>query len=383
MKDNFDRAKWLPIILVGAILLFTYYLFGSFGVILTELSRFTGIVAPLLFGILFTYFLYTPHKHLEKLLRRVKIKKFTFISTHARGIGIIIVFIALIALIALVLAFLLPTIFNSITDLVRNVPGYFQSILNYWNNLPADSPLAGFNIGGLLNEYSGTIINTIMNSSGLEQVTQGVVGFAGGIFNVILGIFLSLYILLYREELGEYFRRLNNAIFKNKVRRDKVARYMSSINRVLLTFIASKGLDALTNFAAALVITTIFGVPYALLMGLIMGLFNFIPYIGSIVSTIVISVLALVTNGLPTAIPVAICLLIFQQTDANFIEPRIMKTSLKINPILVIMAVVIGGAYFGVAGMFLGVPVAVIIKQTIDEYISHSETPVVLDDSRR
>jgi predicted PurR-regulated permease PerM len=69
-----------------------------------------------------------------------------------------------------------------------------------------------------------------------------------------------------------------------------------------------------------------------------------------------------------------IALLVFHQLDGNYIEPRIMKSSLKISPILVIIAVVIGGAYFGIVGMFLAVPVAVIIKQILNEYITYTET---------
>jgi len=122
----------------------------------------------------------------------------------------------------------------------------------------------------------------------------------------------------------------------------------------------------------------IFGVPYALLLGLIAGVFNFIPYIGSIISAFIISAFALIATDLSTAIPVMIGLLIFNQLDGNYIEPRIMRSSLKISPILVIIAVVVGGAYFGIVGMFLAVPVAVILKQLLNEYIASTEIEKVI-----
>ena len=148
---------------------------------------------------------------------------------------------------------------------------------------------------------------------------------------------------------------------------------MKQVNSVLFTFIASKGLDSVINFVVVTSILLIFKVPYALLLGLIAGLFNFIPYLGSIIAVVFIGIITLITGDLGKAIQVLIPLFIFQQLDGNYIEPRIMKSSLKISPILVILAVVVGGAYFGILGMFLAVPIAVIIKQILIEYITSTE----------
>jgi len=186
-----------------------------------------------------------------------------------------------------------------------------------------------------------------------------------------------------RDRLAEFAHRLNNALFKNDLKRNRVVKYFAQINKVLLTFIASKGLDSIINFAAATTILLIFGVPYAPLLGLIAGIFNFIPYLGSIISALIISLLTLITCGAATGIKVMISLLVFHQLDGNFIEPRIMKSSLKVNPVLVIIAVVIGGAYFNIAGMFLAVPIAVIIKQILIEYIASTEVAQSEDDIRR
>jgi len=217
------------------------------------------------------------------------------------------------------------------------------------------------------------LINLIINPAGIEQFARGVISFFGEIFNLILGLIVSLYILLERDKIGDYFLRLNNAVFKNENARIKSVRYMKQINNVLFTFIASKGLDSIINFVTVTTILLIFKVPYALLLGLIAGLFNFIPYLGSIIAVVVISLITLITGDISKAIQVFIPLIIFQQLDGNYIEPRIMKSSLKISPILVIIAVIIGGAYFGIAGMFLAVPIAVIIKQLLLEYMDTTE----------
>ena len=141
------------------------------------------------------------------------------------------------------------------------------------------------------------------------------------------------------------------------------------INKVLFTFISGKGLDSLINFTAVTAILLILGVPYALLLGLIAGLANFIPYLGSLFAVLFIALITLITGGPTQAFWTLIFLLMFQQTDANFIEPKIMSHHLKISPALVVFSIIVGGAYFGLIGMFLAVPIATILKQILMEYI--------------
>jgi len=367
-KGDFERAKWIPIFILAIILMLIYKTIDNIGQITSAIGNFLFVVSPLLYGILFSYFLYIPHRTVEGLLARSKIKR---IAKRARGITTIIIFIVLVALVYVIFSFVAPIIVENVVSLANSIPGYITTIITYIDNLPADSIWMNLDIANTLRNSSGDIINTLVNPAGIEQVARGVMGIAGGVFSVIMGLVISLYILLDRDKIADFFKQLNVAVFKREKRIDNTVKYFTQINKVLLTFIASKGLDSIINFIVATTILLIFGVPYALLLGLIAGVFNFIPYIGSIISAFVISAITVITSDLSTAAYVMLCLLIFHQMDGNFIEPRIMKSSLKINPILVIIAVVIGGAYLGIVGMFLAVPVAVIIKQILLEYIAN------------
>ena len=386
-KENFERAKWIPICIIAVILMLIYKTIDNLSQISSAIMEFLHIISPLLFGILFAYFLYIPHRTIERLLKKVKLKfwkiNLGFISKYARAFSTVIVFLLLLAILIFALSFIVPIVVTSVIELITDIPEHLVTILAYFDNLPADSALAGFNIADTLREYTGDIANMISIPAAIEQAAKGVISFAGGLFSLIMGLVISLYLLLDRDRLAEFFTRLNKAVIKHDLRRERVLKYFAQINKVLLTFIASKGLDSIINFAAATTILLIFGVPYAVLLGLIAGAFNFIPYLGSIISALIISVLTFITCDIATGIKVMICLLVFHQLDGNFIEPRIMKSSLKVSPILVIIAVVIGGAYFGIAGMFLAVPIAVIIKQILIEYIAASEINHGEDDLRR
>jgi len=369
-KAGIEWRKWIPLSIIIVILMVIYKTIDNIDQITSAIGNFLSVISPLLFGILFTYFLLIPHRAVERLLKKAKLK---FIAKRARGFSTIIIFVLLLCIIVLVLSFVVPIVTDNIISLVNSIPGYISTILEYFDNLPSDSIWINFDIADTIRNSSGDILNTLMNPDGIGQVAQGVMGFVGGIFSLIMGLVISLYILLDRERIKEFFKRLNNAIFRHEKRAKRTATYMIQVNKVLLTFIASKGLDSLINFVVATTILFIFGVDYALLLGLIAGAFNFIPFLGSIISALIISLITLITGGVNTAIYVLLSLLAFHQLDGNFIEPRIMKSSLKISPILVIIAVVIGGAYLGIVGMFLAVPIAVMIKQILLEYVAAHE----------
>ena len=369
-REGFEFTKWLPIFIIAVILMLIYKTIDNIEQITSAIGHFLVVLSPLLYGILFTYFLMIPHRAVEKLLKKSKAE---FVSKRARGFATILVFFVLILILALIISFVLPIISENVVSLVNSVPGYINDVLDYFDNLPEDSIWINLDIAEAIKTYSADLLQAIMHSDGIGQVAQGIMGAVTGFFSVIMGLVISLYILLDRERIAVFFKRLNKAVFKREDRINRVIKYLTQINKVLFTFIASKGLDSIINFVVASTILFIFQVPYALLLGLIAGVFNFIPYIGSIISAILISIITLITCDVSTALYVMIALLIFHQMDGNYIEPRIMKSSLKISPILVIVAVVVGGAYFGIVGMFLAVPITVIIKQILIEYIDHTE----------
>ena len=115
-------------------------------------------------------------------------------------------------------------------------------------------------------------------------------------------------------------------------------------------------------------------VKYAPLLGFIIGLFNMIPYIGAIVAVVFGIIITFITGGFGKALLLAIVVIILQQIDANIINPKIVGDSLEISQLLVIFAVTIGGAYFGILGMFLAVPVVAILKLIIDDFIDEKNS---------
>ena len=195
-------------------------------------------------------------------------------------------------------------------------------------------------------------------------------GVASGIFDVFVTIIVSIYILLERSQIVKFFQRVGEAIFSEKICK-KIGEYFSSTNKIFFKFISSQLIDACVVGVLVTIAMSLMKVKYAVLLGFLIGLFNIIPYFGAIIAVAISILITLITGGLSQAIGMAIVVIILQQIDANIINPRITGSSLEISPLLVIFAVTIGGAYFGVVGMFLAVPVIAVIKIIVNDFIDY------------
>ena len=365
MKEKEQWTKWIPLFVFAVVLVVIYRILENVGPIANAISNFISILSPFFIGILIVYFLYIPCVKVEKLYKKSKTK---FIADRARLFSVLSVYLILVVILIFVFAVMIPILIDSLLDLANNMPLYFNHIVNYFDSAPEHSLWYGFDIV----EFTNTTIHDFFDPSRIEQFTRSIFVFARGLFNVVISLFVSLYMLLERDKIKEFFLRVSKIIFQEKTEK-RVFSYIHQINKVIFTFISSKGLNSIINFLATTLILLIFDINYAVLLGVIAGILNFIPYIGSLIGVIIITLINILTGGLARALQVLVLLIIYQQLDGNIIEPKIMGTSLKISPILVIVSVIIGGAFFGVIGMFLAVPVATIIKQVLLEYITAAE----------
>jgi predicted PurR-regulated permease PerM len=161
---------------------------------------------------------------------------------------------------------------------------------------------------------------------------------------------------------------LCKAVFKNDTYKD-IGKNFRRTNEVFFKFLSSQLLDGFIVGILTTIAMSILHVKYSALIGFMIGIFNLIPYLGAVVAVVIGVLITILTGGLSQAIWMAITVIILQQIDANIINPKITGNSLNISPILVIFSVTLFGAYFGIIGMFLAVPIVTVIKLSIDDYI--------------
>ena len=356
--------RWIYWVSIGIILIIVYKFLDNFSGIGKWIGNLFLVLMPFVIGIIIAYILYTPASKIENFFKKkTKLK-------HTRGLSITIVYILAISAIALIIKFIMPIIIDSIIDLVNNIQNYYNSVTanEYTGNI---TPWLQNNILKPIVEYIQKInFSEMFTPDKIKTYIDSAFGAIKSLLNIFIAFICSVYILAQRESIVKFIDRLAKAVM-SKSGYKKFTNYFSSGNQIFVKFISSQVLDAFVVATITSIAMSIIGVKYSLLLGVFIGISNLIPYFGAIVGVGIAIIITLLTGGLKQALIMAIVVIVLQQIDANIINPRITSSKLEISPLFVIFAVTIGGAYFGVIGMFIAVPIATLIKLVIEDYIAN------------
>lgn len=360
------RISWLLIALVVVVV---YKMLDNFSNVQEWFGTFFRILKPFLAGLLMSYILFMPCKKIENVLKKARNK---FIAKRARGLSVIATYIIFVLVIIVIINCIFPVLKESVVELVSNIPGYYETLVNKYKELPEDSVLKSDIIKDKMTELSNIDVRQFLsiNNEKIIEYVKNIINIFSGIFDIFVSIIVSVYILLQRSSIVRFLRRFARAIFKKNTY-EAVNKYFTKANEVFFTFISSQLLDAVIVGILTTVAMLIIKVKYAPLIGFTIGLFNMIPYIGAIVAVAIGVLITFITGGFGKALAMAIVVIILQQIDANIINPKIIGDSLEISPLLVIFSVTVGGAYFGILGMFLAVPIAVVIRSVLNDWIDN------------
>lgn len=361
-------VKWLYWFSLGIAIIVVYKLLDNFTQIGNWFAELFDVLMPFIVGLLIAYLFYIPCRKVESCYRKVKKPK--IIAQRARGLSIITVYIIAILIIVIALNFVIPNIISSITDFINNFGIYYNNTMSTYNELPDDSIWKNEIIADLAESIQNIDLKQYFNMERLAEYAKGAINVVNSIFDIFVSLIVSVYLLAGRRQILNFLKRLVNAIFTEDTYK-MVSKYFNKSNEVFFNFIGGQVLDAFVVGILTSIAMSIIGVKYSVLLGFMIGLFNLIPYFGAIIAVIIAIIITLFTGGIGQAILMAVVIIILQQLDANIINPKIIGNSLSISPLLVIFAVTVGGAYFGVLGMFLAVPIFTVIKLLIEEYVDY------------
>lgn len=367
-----EWKRWLYWFSFAVAVIAVYKIITSVSSIFGIFGSFFDVIAPFLMAILLAYILYMPCKAIEKALKNSKVK---FLDKHSRGFGVLLTYLITLLVIFIVINFVIPNVVVSVKDLIENIPNYYNSTVEYFKNLDEDSLLAKTKIGEYLGQVENVnIVEEALKWINLENINsyiQGIVGATTAIFDIFVTVVVSVYMLLERNDIKSFFIHLSNAMFSKKTN-EAISKYFKKTNSIFFSYISGQIIDAVVVGVIIGIALSIMKVKYGILLGFLVGVFNIIPYFGAIFGVALTIIITIFTGGFAKAIGVGIVIIVLQQIDANIINPKILGNTLDLSPILVIFAVTVGGSYFGVLGMFLGVPVIAFIKFMIDNFIENN-----------
>lgn len=349
--------------IVAIIAILVFFVLFNFSSIFTVIGSIAKLILPFIIGFFIAFLLNKPMMYIEKVIK----EKTKFKDRTCRVIATTIVVVVAILIVMLLILIILPDLIKSVDTLIKQIPDYAKQLELFANDI-----VKQFNLDPKILDDIGKDSELVKNmQTYLTENLPILIDFATkilkGIFNVFVGIFAAVYMLLDKERLLNFFKLLNKALFKHEV-----SSYISVISKradeIFIDFIVGKALDSLIIGILCYIGMLVLGLPYASILSLIVGVTNMIPVFGPFIGAIPGIMLILIINP-PSAIVFAIFILVLQQFDGNILGPLILGDKLGIPSLCILIAVVIGGGLFGFIGMFIGVPVFALLYSCVKEWI--------------
>lgn len=291
----------------------------------------------------------------EKLLSKTKLSK-----KAVRALSVAIVYILVLGVLIFLIISIVPQLIESITTVIDRFPEYvgglhntLGSVLSHWNVSPDKvTEIAGSltDLGEKVLESFGLI--TVSLTSVMQNVTNSTINF-------LLSLLLSVYVLYGKENFIRQSKKILYWVLPES-KGDLTLLILHNANMMFSMFINSKLFTSLLVAIAVFLVCTIFGIPYALLLCLIMGIFNLIPFFGPIIGGVICLLLLLVFS--PSHLLLfLITVIVVQAIEGNVLIPWLCGNKMGLSAFWVMFGILVGGGFFGVVGMFLGVPLMAVL----------------------
>ena len=378
---------------IAAALLF-YFAVGNAVTIGAVISKIIGILAPFIWGLVISYLLSPLLGSLERHVFLPITRKFNRKSKKSNGkkfarvLAVIFSEIILILVIVALVYLIIPQMLSSIQTIISNSGTYIDNLSVWADSLFQNYPVLDDYIGGFLDSFNSNLGNWLETSllprvgSVVTSVTSGVYGVARSIYNLIIGVIVSIYLLSDKEGFLAAAKRLSYSVFSVETA-ERIRVGLNFVDRTFMGFLNGKLLDSLIIGIICYIVCAILKMPYTLLVSVIVGVTNIIPFFGPLIGAVPSALIILMVDPTKCLIFV-IFVIILQQIDGNIIGPRILGNSTGITGFWVIFSIILGGGLFGFWGLLLGVPVFVVVYSAVNNMIvkklKHDDLPWEIED---
>ncbi len=344
-----------------------YMLLNNLPYLAEIMRKIINILSPFLWGFALAYILNYPYRGLVKKLSGIKkIKK-----GAVKGISLVITYILFVVIVGAFFYFFVPHIINAIIGFANVIPTYvtkirvgsFDFIANYLKlyNVSQDEVYNTMNT--LFSDLtSGFDLPNIMS-----KIVNVLLSITEGLKNFVIGLVISVYLLIDKERFKRAGQKLITVIFSKDTSR-RIFYILDLTDRTFGSFVIANVLDSFIIGCICYLGMILLRLDYAILISVIVGITNIIPFFGPFIGAIPSALLLFLVRPLEAFVFV-IFIFILQQFDGNILKPKLFGDTLGIRAVFVIFAVLIGGGMFGVLGMFAGVPVFAVIYAVLSAII--------------
>lgn len=394
MKFKFDK-KYLYwgltgfLALAGAILF--YYILFHRSNFMGGIDKFITIAMPIIDGFVLAY-LFTPilnmleKKLIKPLCKKAGIAMTPKVKSRIRA-GSILATLAVVLLVVYELfALIIPEVVRSIQSIIFQFPIYVNNLSEWALLLLKDNPELEATVDALIDQYSAKAMEFVNTNllphinEVLKTVSLSVIGVFKALWNLIIGFIISIYLLGSKEKFAGQAKKIVYAVFDRKAGNELVANFRF-IHSTFIGFIGGKIIDSIIIGIICFVCTSIIGTPYSILVSVIIGVTNVIPFFGPWIGGIPSALLVLMVDP-RQALYFGILIIFIQQFDGNILGPKILGDSTGLSSFWVIFSITIFGGFFGVLGMIVGVPIFAVfyagVKSLVNRHLQKRNLPTDL-----
>lgn len=360
LRQHFSQG--MTYLLVIAVCVVFYFALLRFEQISHSISTVIEVLKPILYGLVIAFLLNPVVKQTDKVMvpflsKYMEPRRAAKIS---RALGVVAALIFLIALIIALCNMLIPELAKSIRDLVYTLPGQLNDLVDWFNHLQSSDTTTGLIMKSILEEGTSTL-QTWLRTDLMHQVnalmsnlTEGVLTIINELMNFLIGLIVSVYVMFSKEYFSAQCKKLSYAFLKTE-HANMLLHLTKKSNEIFGGFIIGKIIDSAIIGVFCFIGLSILNMPYTLLVSVIVGVTNVIPFFGPYIGAIPSTILILLAD-FRMGIYFIIFILVLQQLDGNVIGPKILGNSTGLSAFWVVFSILVGGGLFGFVGMIMGVP---------------------------
>ena len=372
-----QTIKSMTLFFVVATCILFYFALLRLGQISSVFKQFLTVAKPIIYGLAIAYLLNPIVKWIDRrmipLLEKhcPKLKKKKQIS---RGVGIFVSVILMLALITTLLNMMIPELYGSIRDMIFTVPSQMNRFINEFSKMHSSDSTVGKMLASIVEEASDFVQNwmktDLMEKVNLwmTQLTVGMIQMIREVFNFIIGIIVSIYVLFSKEKFQKQTKKLIYAVFRPG-QANMILQIGGKSNEIFGGFIIGKIIDSLIIGVICFIGLSILNMPYTMLVSVIVGVTNVIPFFGPYIGAIPSAILILLADPLK-GLYFIIFVIALQQFDGNVLGPKILGNSTGLSSFWVVFSILIAGGLFGIPGMLFGVPTFAVIYYIVNMLVN-------------
>lgn len=376
LRQKFSRGMTIFVVIAACIVF--YFALLRLPAISGVFKEIFHVLKPVVYGLGIAYLLNPIVKFVEAHLKPVLEKKLTKpnqIHAIARGTGIFAAVAVLLLVIIALFNMMIPELYRSIRDMVVTVPSQLNQLVDTIMEMNTKNTTLNQLLTNILKEATDYVQNW-MRTDLLTQInivmsnlTVGVINIVSEILNALIGIIISIYVLFSKEQFASQCKKGVYAIFKPS-HANMILHLTIKSNEIFGGFIIGKIIDSIIIGVLCFISLSVLNMPYTLLVSVIVGVTNVIPFFGPYIGAIPSAILIMLSDP-KMGIYFIIFILILQQLDGNIIGPKILGDSTGLSAFWVVFAILLGGGLFGFVGMILGVPTFAVIYYIVNMLVNH------------